>query len=72
MNEKLQRIYYIIGIIQRIAMIIMTFGMMGVAYKIYNSMIQYGLLFALYGKEIQSIQQKIELIRIMLDKSWFF
>ena len=65
MNEKLQKIYYIIGIIQRIIMIILTFAMIGAAYKIYNLSIKYGI-------EIKEIHQLIEKVYIMIHKSWFF
>lgn len=72
MNEKLQRIYYLIGIVQRIAMIIMTFCMMAAAYKIYALTLKYGALFDSYGVEIKEIHRLVELIRVMLQKSWFF
>lgn len=65
MNEKLQKIYYIIGIIQRITMIILTFIMMGVAYKIYDSLIKYGI-------EIKEIHQLINNFYKLIDRSWFF
>lgn len=72
MNEKLQRIYYIIGIIQRIGMIILTFCMIGAAYKIYGLSIKSLELIQQYGIEIKEIHRIIETIRIMLHKSWFF
>jgi len=65
MNEKLQRIYYIIGIIQRITMIVLTFAMMGVAYKIYDLSIKYRI-------QINEIQQLLEKLYKMIDRSWFF
>jgi hypothetical protein len=65
MNEKLQRIYYIIGIIQRISMVILTFIMMGAAYKIYDLSLK-------YGTEIREIHQLVEKFYIMIHKSWFF
>jgi len=64
-NEKLQRAYYIIGIIQRITMIILTFAMMGAAYKIYDLSIQYGV-------EIKEIHQLVVNLYNMIHKSWFF
>ena len=42
MNERLQRIYYIIGIIQRVSMVIVTILMCGAAYKIYDLSVKYG------------------------------
>ena len=65
MNEKLQKIYYIIGIIQRITMIILTFCMMGAAYKIYDLSVKYGI-------EIKEIHQLIQNLYNMLHKSWLF
>ena len=41
MNERLQRIYYIIGIIQRVSMVIVTILMCGAAYKIYDLSVKY-------------------------------
>jgi hypothetical protein len=64
-NEKLQKIYYIIGIIQRIIMIILTFCMMGLFYKIYELSIQYGI-------QINKIPELIEKLYKLLDRSWFF
>ena len=72
MNDKLQRIYYIIGIIQRITMIILTFSMIGAAYKIYKLSIQSYELLQKYGNEIKDIHLLIETIKIMLHKSWLF
>jgi len=65
MNEKLQRAYYIIGIIQRISMMILTFIMIGAAYKIYDLSVK-------YGTEIKEIHKLVETIYQMLHKSWFF
>jgi len=65
MNEKLQRTYYIIGIIQRITMIVLTFCMMGAAYKIYDLSVKYGI-------EIKEIHQLIQNLYNMLHKSWLF
>jgi len=63
--DKLQKTYYIIGIIQRITMIILTFCMMGAAYKIYNLSVKYGI-------EINEIHQLVEKVYRLIDKSWFF
>ena len=63
--DKLQKTYYIIGIIQRITMIILTFCMMGAAYKIYNLTVKYGI-------EINEIHQLVEKVYRLIDKSWFF
>lgn len=65
MNEKLQKIYYIIGIIQRITMIILTFCMMGASYKIYELSLKYGI-------EIEQIHRLIKDLYIIIHKSWFF
>jgi hypothetical protein len=72
MNDKLQRVYYILGIIQKIVMIILTFLMMGAAYKIYELSVRYGKLFEMYGIEIKEMHRLIEVIRLMLHKSIFF
>jgi uncharacterized membrane protein YdfJ with MMPL/SSD domain len=63
--DKLQKTYYIIGIIQRITMIILTFCMMGAAYKIYDLSVRYGI-------KINEIHLLIEKIYNMIHKSWFF
>lgn len=65
MNEKLQKIYYIIGLIQGITMIILTICMMGAAYKIYDLSIKYGL-------EINEIHILIQKFYTLIEKSWFF
>ena len=65
MNEKLQKTYYIIGIVQRITMIILTFLMMGAAYKIYDLSVKYGV-------EIKEIHKLVETIYNLLYKSWIF
>jgi len=72
MNDKLQKIYYIIGIIQRSLMIVLTFAMIGAAYKIYDLSIKSFELIQQYGIEIKEIHQIIENIRVMLHKSWLF
>jgi hypothetical protein len=65
MNEKLQKTYYIIGIIQRITMIFLTFAMMGAAYKIYNYLLT-------YGAEIKEMHILLENFYKLIDRSWFF
>jgi len=72
MNEKLQRIYYIIGIIQRIGMVILTIAMIGAAYKIYDLSIKSLAMIQQYGVEIGKIYNIIESLYKMIDKSWFF
>jgi hypothetical protein len=65
MNDKFLKIYYIVGIIQRITMIVLTFSMMGVAYKIYDLVTKYGI-------EIKEIHLLVEKFYRLIDKSWFF
>jgi len=65
MNDKLQRIYYIIGIIQRVSMVILTFCMIGAAYKIYNLSLK-------YGNEIKEIHQLVQNLYDMIHRSWLF
>jgi len=65
MNEKLQRIYYIIGIIQRVSMVILTFCMIGAAYKIYDLSLK-------YGNEIKEIHQLVQNLYDMIHRSWLF
>jgi hypothetical protein len=65
MNEKLQRTYYIIGIIQRITMIVLTFVMMIASYKIYDLSIR-------YGTQINQIQLLVEKVYNLIHKSWLF
>jgi hypothetical protein len=65
MNEQLQRTYYIIGIIQRITMIVLTLFMIGASYKIYELSIKYGI-------QINQIQEIITKLYKLIDKSWFF
>jgi len=65
MNEQLQKIYYLVGIIQRITMIILTLAMIGASYKIYELSIKYGI-------QINQIQEVITKLYKLIDKSWFF
>jgi hypothetical protein len=72
MNEKLQKTYYIIGIIQRMLMMILTFCMIGAAYKIYDLSAKSLFLIQQYVIEIKEIHRLLEIIYTMLHKSWFF
>lgn len=72
MNEKLQRIYYVIGIIQRIGMIVLTVAMILAAYKIYDLSLQSMTLMQTYGKEISGMHKSVDDLYKMIDKSWFF
>jgi hypothetical protein len=72
MNEKLQRTYYIIGIIQRIGMIILTLAMIGAAYKIYDLSVKSFALIQQYGVDIQRLYILVETMKRMLEKSFFF
>ena len=65
MNDKLQKIYYIIGIIQRVTMIVLTFCMIVAAYKIYNLSLK-------YGNEIKEIHQLVQNLYDMIHRSWLF
>jgi hypothetical protein len=65
MNDKLQKAYYITGIIQKITMIILTLAMIGAVYKIYDLSVKYGI-------EIKEIHQLVKDIYIMIHKSWLF
>jgi len=65
MNDKLQKIYYIIGIIQRVSMVILTFAMIGAAYKIYNLSLKYGI-------EIKEIHKLMQDLYILINRSWIF
>jgi hypothetical protein len=72
MNERLQKIYYIIGIIQRISMVLLTFLMMGAAYKIYDLSIKTSKMLEQYGVELQDMHVLITKIYTMLKASIFF
>jgi len=65
MNEKLQRIYYIIGIIQRVSMVIVTILMCYAAYKIYDLSLSYGV-------EIKEIHKLMQDLYILIHRSWIF
>ena len=65
MNEQFQKIYYLVGIIQRITMIILTLVMIGASYKIYELSIKYGI-------QINQIQEIITKLYKLIDRSWFF
>ena len=65
MNEKLQRWYYILGIAQRISMVILTFLIMGVAYKSISIMLD-------FHKEIIDLHTIISKLYNLIDKSWLF
>jgi len=65
MNEKLQRAYYILGIVQRVSMVFLTFLMVGVAYKALSILIN-------FQTEIKEIHSLIETFYKLIDKSWLF
>jgi hypothetical protein len=65
MNDKLQRIYYIIGIIQRISMVVLTICMIGAAYKIYDLSLK-------YGDKLDKVYQLVEKLYNLIHKSWLF
>lgn len=70
--DKLQKIYYIIGIVQRIAVILLLLFMIGATYKIYNQSSQSLILITQYGNEIKEIKNTTKLLYKLVDKSWFF
>jgi hypothetical protein len=72
MNERLQKTYYIIGIIQRVTMILLTIGMIGAAYKIYDLSIRSYNMLTIYEKEIKEIHQTVDNLYYILHKSWIF
>jgi hypothetical protein len=65
MNEKLQKTYYIIGIIQRISMVILTFCMIGAAYKIYDLSLKFSI-------EMKEIHQLVTNLYNIIHRSWLF
>ena len=65
MNEKLQRAYYILGIVQRVSMVFLTFLMVGVAYKALSILVN-------FQTEIKEIHSLITLFYKLIDKSWLF
>ena len=65
MNEKLQRAYYILGIVQRVSMVFLTFLMVGVAYKALSILIN-------FQTEIKEIHSLIEIFYKLIDRSWLF
>jgi len=65
MNEKLQRAYYILGIIQRVSMVILTFLIAVVSYQAIAIMSQFQV-------QINDIQTIINKLYILIDKSWLF
>lgn len=72
MNEKLQKIYYYIGIIQRLSMLLLTIIMIVASYKIYSLSVKTLEIINQYGIDIKQIQDLVESIHTMLEKSWFF
>ena len=61
----LEKAYHIVGIAQRVAMVILTFLMVGVFYKVLTILIN--LQF-----EIKEIHRIVELFYKLVDKSWLF
>lgn len=61
----LEKAYHIVGIVQRVTMVILTFLMVGVCYK---------LLFILlnFQTEIKTILDIVNKLYILIDKSWLF
>jgi hypothetical protein len=72
MNEKLQKIYYIIGIIQRIGMILLTVAIIGASYKIYSLSEKSMKIMETYRTEISGMKTSVDNLYKLLDKSWFF
>jgi succinate dehydrogenase hydrophobic anchor subunit len=65
MNEKLQRWYYILGIAQRVSMVILTFLIMGVAYKVLS-------LAGNFQITINELHDTVNKLYILIDRSWLF
>ena len=69
---NLEKIYHIVGILQRIIMVILTFLMVGVAYHALSILIYFQLEIKEIHRLMETIYKLIELLYKLLDKSWFF
>ena len=65
MTPGLEKAYHIVGIVQRIAMVILTFLMVGVSYKLLTILLQFQI-------EIKEMHILLKLFYKLIDKSWFF
>lgn len=65
MTSGLEKAYHIVGIVQRVAMVILTFLMVGVFYKILTLLLNLQI-------EIKEIHRLLELFYKLVDKSWLF
>lgn len=72
MNEKLQRIYYIIGILQRVSMVALTFGLIIAMGKVTLILSKLVTEVRAMNISIVSMNKTIESLRLLMDKSWFF
>lgn len=65
MTPGLEKAYHIVGIVQRVAMVILTFLMVGVSYKLLTILLNFQV-------EIKAIHDIVNKLYILLDKSWLF
>jgi TRAP-type C4-dicarboxylate transport system permease small subunit len=65
MTPGLEKAYHIVGIIQKVAMAILTFLMVGVSYKLLTILLN-------FQSEIKEIHRLLELFYRLVDKSWLF
>jgi hypothetical protein len=62
---SLERAYNIVGIVQRVAMVVLTFLMVGVFYKVLTILIN-------LQAELKAIHLLITTFYNLIDKSWMF
>lgn len=65
MTPGLEKAYHIVGIVQRVAMVILTFLMVGVSYKLLTILLN-------FQNEIKAIHDIVNKLYILIDKSWLF
>jgi len=63
--NNLEKAYHIVGIVQRVAMVILTFLMVGVSYKLLTILLNFQV-------EIKEIHRIVELFYKLVEKSWLF
>lgn len=72
MNERLQKAYYIIGIIQRVAMVLMTAGLITAMGKMTLVLIKLVTAVNAMSGNIVSMEKTIEALRILMKNSFWF
>ena len=63
--NNLEKAYHIVGIVQRVAMVVLTFLMVGVCYKLLTILLNFQI-------ELKEMHRVLDLFYKLIDKSWLF